>query len=90
MEWQGVPVMPGAISGEGDASGYQFVIQAGDDDIQAYYEAEMKKLGWSLFAVGEGETKNLLLLFQRESEMISVAILHTGDVGDHRLVMFTR
>lgn len=80
-EWQGVPVMPGAIAGRDDGDSYLFTIKASDKEIQAYYEKELRKLGWSLLGVGEGETANILLIFQKDGGTLSFAILDPG-TGD--------
>ena len=55
-EWNGIPIMPEAIAGEGDTGAYRFTIQASREEIQAYYTLELPKLGWRLFTVGQGET----------------------------------
>src|SRR5262245_51134769 len=36
-EWEGIPVMPNAIAGEGDSTGYYFTINASLDEIQKFY-----------------------------------------------------
>lgn len=47
-EWEGIPIMPGAIAGEEVAGGvgYEFSIQATVDEITAYYETELAGLGY--------------------------------------------
>lgn len=80
-EWKGVPVMPGAINGESDSKGYTFTIQAASEVIQQYYEAELGKLGFDLFAAGDGNEKNtVLLIFMKDIEIISVSILPHDDL----------
>jgi hypothetical protein len=48
VEWEGIPIMPGAIGGEAieGGGGYQFTIQATVDEIMSYYETELANLGY--------------------------------------------
>lgn len=75
-EWQGIPIMPGAVAGEGDEEGYVFTIQATPQQVREYYELELNKLGWQPLAQGEGKDASLLLMFTNDaSETLSVSIL---------------
>jgi hypothetical protein len=78
VEWGGAPVMPGATAGQGDEDGYLFVIQASVKEIQAYYENELEKLGWSLLGAGDGKNGNMLLIFQKDADTFSIAIINPG------------
>jgi hypothetical protein len=54
-EWRGLPIMPGAIAGEEtDTGAYIFTINASLDDIQNFYELELRKLGWKKTSGGAG------------------------------------
>lgn len=79
-EWEGIPIMEGAIAGEGDASGYRFTTQASPDEIQAYYESELSKLGWSLLATGQGDTGAVIMIFTDNAATLSVSIIEHEDV----------
>ena len=73
--------MPNAINGDGDDKGYTFTIQADADSIQAFYESELGKIGYSLFAVGEGKEKDtVMLFFMKDAELISISIIPSGDL----------
>jgi hypothetical protein len=74
-EWEGIPVMPAALAGEGDSTGYSFTIQASTEEIQAFYEKEMPRLGWELLASGQGTTNAILLIFMKGSGTASVSII---------------
>lgn len=78
-EWNGIPIMPGAIAGDGDAGAYRFTIKASRDEIQAYYESGLRKLGWSLLAAGEGEAGAVIMIFMREGETLSVSLIRNED-----------
>jgi hypothetical protein len=65
-EWEGIPIMPNAIAGEGDNQGYAFTINASAEDIQKFYETKLTPLGWNMFASGQGTTDALLLIFMKD------------------------
>ncbi len=74
-----MPVMPGAIAGEGDDKGYSFTIKASAEEVQEYYETELGKLGWSLLGSGQGSTEAVMLIFMQGTSMCSVSILPQAD-----------
>jgi len=74
MAWEGIPVMPDAIAGEGDSQGYSFTIMTSSEEVREFYEAEMSSLGWDLFAVGEGETGTAMLMFMKDSDSATIFI----------------
>lgn len=78
-EWQGIPIMSNAIAGEGDGTGYTFIIQASADEIQNFYEKELSKLGWNLFASGAGTTDAVILIFMKDGGTLSVSIIPQQD-----------
>ena len=78
-EWEGIPVMPGAIAGEGDSAGYSFTIEATPEEIQAFYEQELAKLGWNMFASGQGATDTVLLMFMQGADIFSLSIIPQPD-----------
>ena len=77
--WEGIPIMPNAIAGEGDSKGYTFTINALPDEIQKFYEKELAKLGWNMFASGQGTTNAILLIFLKDTSTISVSIIPQPD-----------
>ena len=79
-KWEGFPIMPNAIAGEGDSKGYSFTIKASADDIQSFYAKELKKLGWNLFANGNGNnTGTILLMFMKGTDTFMVSIIPQPD-----------
>ena len=78
-EWNGIPIMPGAIAGDGDTSAYRFTIKASQDEIQEYYEGELSKLGWSLLATGQGDTGAVIMIFTGDSGTLSVSLFEHAD-----------
>ena len=71
--------MPKAIAGEGDNKGYSFTINASPDEIQKFYEQELGKLGWNMFASGQGATNTILLIFMKDTGTLSVSIIPQPD-----------
>jgi hypothetical protein len=71
--------MPKAIAGDGDNKGYSFTVKASPDEVQNFFEKEMKKLGWNKMAIGQGETKAMFLFFEKGSEMVTVGIIPEAD-----------
>jgi hypothetical protein len=81
-EWQGIPIMPGAISGGETDDGYEFTTQATIDEIAQFYEVALAAQGYSLTTTGE-EAGVTFLLFQKGSTQAIVGILPVG--GIHRV-----
>ncbi len=44
--WNGVPVMPSAVSGQEYFGDYRFEVKESADEISAFYQQEMPNLGW--------------------------------------------
>jgi hypothetical protein len=81
QEWDGIPIMPAAINGEGDEHGYTFTVQASAQEIQQYYEVELARIGANLFSTGEGSEKDtVLLIFLKGQELITVSIIPHEDL----------
>lgn len=78
-EWQGIPIMPGAITGEGDAEGYVFTIKATPQEVREYYQLELGKLGWQPFATGDGNASSMLIFMKNASATLTVSILAKDD-----------
>ena len=73
--WNDIPIMPGAIAGEGDTGTYRFSIRAQATAVQAYYDRILAGLGWSGFAAGQGTTGSILLIYMKGQDMLTVSIL---------------
>jgi len=78
-DWQGIPVMPGALAGQSDANSYAFTIQATPDEIQQFYLAALEKLGWTMLAASDGESDSVLLVFMKDANTLSVSIFSQAD-----------
>ena len=78
-EWNGIPIMPRAIAGQGDSKGYTFTIKASAQEIQKFYESQLAKQGWQMFASGKGGTDAVILIFMKDAGTLSVSILPQSD-----------
>jgi hypothetical protein len=72
--WNGVPVMPGAISGNGNAEGYSYTVNVSPFTVQQFYETQMKSQGWDVYTNDQSNTKAILLLFTKDQDAVSVSI----------------
>ncbi|RPI92446.1 MAG: hypothetical protein EHM40_12965 [Chloroflexi bacterium] len=78
-EWKGIPIMPGAVAGEGDEEGYVFTIKATPQQVQEYYGTELAELGWQPFAQGDGEASLMLIFMNEDSMTLTVSVIAKGD-----------
>ena len=86
-EWKGIPIMPDALTGEGDEEGYVFTIRASSQQVQDYYQLELAARGWqSLAEENEGSTR-VLVFIDTTSTMLTVRILTRGEEA---LVLLTK
>lgn len=79
--WNGIPIMPGAVAGEGDEESYVFTIRATPQQIQEYYELELGKLGWQLSVQEEGDASLLLIFINDASATLTVSIITRGEAA---------
>lgn len=80
-QWKGIPIMPGAINGESDSDSYKFTTEASVQEVQAYYEKELAKLGWDLMAAGTGDTSSVMLVFNNGiPPLMPISIISNGEL----------
>ena len=78
-EWNGIPIMPEAIAGEGSDSGYKFRVIATPEEVIAYYDYELISLDYAHFAIGESENGTLLSIYHKGAETLTVSAIVQGD-----------
>lgn len=71
--------MPNAIAGDGDSKGYTFTVKATAAAVQDFYQKAMAKLGWNMFASGQGATSTILLMFMKGTDTVTVSIIPQPD-----------
>jgi hypothetical protein len=79
-DWNGIPIMPGAISGEATSDGYQFTTQAGLDEITSFYETALANLGFELELTVDENAGYAILDFHKGDTNGLVAIAPLGDL----------
>lgn len=78
-EWNGIPIMPEAIAGEGDEESYVFTVKATPQQVQEYYQLELGQLGWQPFATGDGDSSLMLMFTNSASATLTISIIAKGD-----------
>lgn len=78
--WNGIPVMPGALSGDGDEASYRFTIAAAPVEVQVYYDRILAGLGWSPFTAGQSENGALFLIYMQDQAMMTVSVIPGDDL----------
>ena len=78
-EWMGIPVMPGATTGEGDEEGYVFTIKATLQQVQDYYQVELASLGWQPSSQETSNASVILSFTDSAAATLTVSILSKGD-----------
>ncbi|MCC6299249.1 MAG: hypothetical protein IT314_08115 [Anaerolineales bacterium] len=84
-EWEGIPVMPGAVSGELAAGGYLFTTQASLDEIKTFYETELVKLGFEVSI--DATADYAVVYFQKGGKSGAVAIAPTNGLYAVQIVI---
>jgi hypothetical protein len=88
-EWEGIPVMPGAISGETANDGYQFTTQADLDAITGFYETELSKLGFELELTVDENAGYTTLAFRKGGTTGVVVIVPLGGLNAVHITIST-
>lgn len=69
-----IPVMPGALAGEGASWGYSFTIRSTLAQVRAYYKGELMKQGWELTGSGQADRGGWGLIFENGLEEMDIFI----------------
>ncbi len=75
-DWNGIPIMPQASAGEEfSKSTYSFRISGVDSTaIQSFYNDKLKAAGWSSPFSAQGGSAGGLMLFTKESQVLTITI----------------
>ena len=71
--WNGIPVMSGAIRGNGDNTTYRFATNAAPDKVESYYKNVMGSLGWTLSSA-DNQLGTIVMIFNHGKENLVVSI----------------
>lgn len=78
-EWRGIPILPDASAGEGDDSGYAFIVKAEPEEVQRFYEKTLEALGWTILANSLDDTGAVLLIAMKEESMLTLTVTPQAD-----------
>jgi hypothetical protein len=74
-EWNGIPIMSGATTGEEFNEGtYSFKVSATVQEVQDYYNTELVNLGWSSTFNIPGDENGAIMLFSKDSSLLTVTV----------------
>jgi hypothetical protein len=73
-EWNGIPIMAGALAGEEKDGAYRFTTIVSREEIQAFYTRELSQRGWELIGTKEGNVGAVLLIFSNADDTVSISI----------------
>ncbi len=81
--WNNLPIMPQATAGqEYNSSTYSFKASGVTaTDVQTFYTTQLKKLGWSTQFNAEGGNQGGVMLFSKDSNLLSITIVTSGSNG---------
>ena len=85
-EWNGIPVMPGAIAGDESPGLYGYTIQVDVKAVEEFYAQQLPALGWAETFSMPSSSGLAVLLYQKGNQILTVTIT---TLEDHLLVMLT-
>lgn len=77
-EWEGVPLMPNALEGNGDSQSYSFIVNELVDNVNTFYQEEMVNFGWSI-SRGKGNELQSFMTFTKDGNTIDVTVVLRSD-----------
>ena len=79
-DWNGIPVMLQAIAGqEFDDKTYSYTVPLSASDVQTFYNQKMEELGWSSSFGFQATQEGGFLLFQKDSDFVTITIVPDQD-----------
>ena len=80
-EWKNIPIMPQATAGqEHDANNYSFKFTGTVKEASDFYNNNtMSGLGWSPMLSMPGDENGALLVFQKDSNIVTITVTAQGD-----------
>jgi len=78
-EWNGIPIISSATSGEESSGLYSYKASATVAEVFDYYKTEMTNLGWSEFFSVPDTGSGALLTYQKGDSVVSITITADGD-----------
>ena len=79
-EWNGIPIMSQATAGqEFDGGNYSFRFSGTVKDASDFYTAELANAGWSTTMTMPGDENGGLLVYQKDSSILTVTVTNQND-----------
>jgi hypothetical protein len=79
LEWSGIPIMPGAIAGDGDEESYVYTIQSKLQTVQEYYRLELGKQNWQLLSEEKDGLSTTLLYVNKDADNLTITLFAKDD-----------
>lgn len=73
-EWNGIPIMSAATTGEESTDLYSFKVDATVADVFDYYKAEMENLGWTESFTIPDTGNGALLTYEKDDHLVTITI----------------
>jgi len=84
--WRDIPIMTQATAGaEFDVNNYSFKADATIQEVQDYYKAQLKDLGWNETFSMPGDANGALMVFSKDSNILTITI--TSQEGSAVVIM---
>lgn len=79
-EWNGIPIMPQATVGEefGEST-YSYTVPVAATDVQTFYNQKMEELGWNSPFGFQATEQGGIMLFQNETDFLTITIVPDQD-----------
>lgn len=79
-DWNSIPIIPAASAGqEFNKNTYSFKISDTVENVQTFYTGKLKALGWSSSFSAQGGGQAGILLFTKDSSVLSITITKTDN-----------
>ena len=78
-EWSGIPIMPGAIDGDGDEESYVYTIQSMLQTVQEFYRLELEKRHWQLLSEEKDSLSTTLVYVNKQADNLSITLFAKDD-----------
>lgn len=89
QQWRGIPIMPGAMSGEELSNGnaYRFTVDVAAQAVQDFYSERLTELGWSQPFDSSFDQGGGTMNFRKEGSSLTVTVTTSQDSVDVLLVL---
>ena len=79
-QWNDIPIMPQATVGqEFDDHTYSYTVPLPATDVQTFYNQKMEELGWTSAFGFQASEEGGILLFQKDSDFLTITIVADQD-----------